>query len=281
MPISGRFSTISIRLPIHIEAIRPQNSAGLLVITCGPGWMLWMVIAPTISAITALGGIPSVSSGMKDVCAAALLADSGPATPSMAPLPNSWAYFDVFFSSEYAANEASEAPPPGRMPSAEPSMVPRSTAGIMRRKSSRLGKSPVTRSVKVSRCSFCSRLAMISAKPNRPIASAVMLMPSVSSGTSNENRAAPELTSVPTRPSSRPRTIMATALTSDPDANTTAPIRPSTISEKYSAGPNLNASSESGVANAARISVATLPAKKEPSPAVASATPARPRRAIW
>ena len=46
---------ISIRLPIHIEAIRPQNSSGLLVITCGPGWMLWMVIAPTISAITDVG----------------------------------------------------------------------------------------------------------------------------------------------------------------------------------------------------------------------------------
>ncbi|MNL17720.1 hypothetical protein D3C87_1388290 [compost metagenome] len=78
---------MSIRLPIHIEAIRPQNSSGLLVITCGPGWMLWMVIAPTISAITALGGMPSVSSGMNEVCAPALLADSGPATPRMLPLP--------------------------------------------------------------------------------------------------------------------------------------------------------------------------------------------------
>ena len=88
MPISGRFRITSIRLPTHIEAIRPQNSCGLLVITCGPGWMLWIVIAPTISAITALGGMPSVSSGMNEVCAPALLADSGPATPRMAPLPN-------------------------------------------------------------------------------------------------------------------------------------------------------------------------------------------------
>ena len=88
MPISGRFRITSIALPIHIEAIRPQNSCGLLVITCGPGWMLWMVIAPTISAITALGGMPSVSSGMKEVCEPALLADSGAATPRMLPLPN-------------------------------------------------------------------------------------------------------------------------------------------------------------------------------------------------
>ena len=56
--------------------------------TCGPGWMLWMVIAPTISAITALGGMPSVSSGMNEVCEAALLAASGPATPRMLPVPN-------------------------------------------------------------------------------------------------------------------------------------------------------------------------------------------------
>jgi len=75
-------------LPIHIEAIRPQNSSGLLVITWGPGWMLWIVMAPTISAITALGGMPSVSSGMKEVCEPALLAASGEATPRMLPWPN-------------------------------------------------------------------------------------------------------------------------------------------------------------------------------------------------
>ena len=79
---------ISIRLPTHIEAIRPQNSCGLLVITCGPGWMPLIVMAPTISAITALGGMPSVSMGMNEVCAPALFALSGPATPRMLPLPN-------------------------------------------------------------------------------------------------------------------------------------------------------------------------------------------------
>jgi hypothetical protein len=43
--------------------------------------------------------MPSVSSGMKEVCAPALLADSGAATPSIAPLPNSCAFLDTFFSS--------------------------------------------------------------------------------------------------------------------------------------------------------------------------------------
>ena len=63
------------------------------------------------------------------------------------------------------------------------------------------------------------------------------------------------------------------ALISEPEASTTAPIRPSTISEKYSAGPNLKATSVSGAAKAARISVPTQPAKNEPMPAAASAGP--------
>ena len=33
----------------------PQNRSGCLVITCGPGTMPWMVMAPTISAITRIG----------------------------------------------------------------------------------------------------------------------------------------------------------------------------------------------------------------------------------
>ena len=74
---------------------------------------------------------------------------------------------------------------------------------------------------------------------------------------------------------------MPTALIREPEASTTAPIRPSTISEKYSAGPNLKATSVSGTANAARIRVPTQPAKNEPMPAAASAGPARPCRAIW
>ena len=52
--------TTSIRLPSHIEASSPEKP-GCLVMTTGPGTMPWMVMAPTISAITALGGMPSVS----------------------------------------------------------------------------------------------------------------------------------------------------------------------------------------------------------------------------
>jgi hypothetical protein len=58
-----------------------------------------IVIAPTISAITALGGMPSVSSGMNEVWAPALLALSGPATPWIAPLPKRDGSLEIFFSS--------------------------------------------------------------------------------------------------------------------------------------------------------------------------------------
>jgi hypothetical protein len=85
-------------LPIHIEAMMPQNSAGCSEATLGPGTMPWMIIAPIISAITGLAGMPSVKSGMKEVCAPALLADSGPATPAMAPWPNSSGCFETRFS---------------------------------------------------------------------------------------------------------------------------------------------------------------------------------------
>ena len=47
-----------------------------------------MIIPPIISAMMAFDGMPSVSIGMNEVCAPALLALSGPATPSMAPCPN-------------------------------------------------------------------------------------------------------------------------------------------------------------------------------------------------
>ena len=61
--------------------------------------MLWIIIAATISAITGVVGIPSVSIGMKLVWAPALLADSGPATPSIAPLPKRSGVLLIFFSS--------------------------------------------------------------------------------------------------------------------------------------------------------------------------------------
>ena len=74
---------------------------------------------------------------------------------------------------------------------------------------------------------------------------------------------------------------MATALITEPCASTTAAMRPSTISEKYSGAPNDWPTFASGGANVAISIVDTQPAKNEPSAATASAAPARPCRAIW
>src|SRR5437879_12303462 len=87
-------------------------------------------------------------------------------------------------------------PPPGKMPRKEPSAVPRSIEGAESLMSCQVGSRPVTFLVKTSRCSFCSRLLMISAKPNTPIATETKPIPSESSETPTRTRATPELTAV-------------------------------------------------------------------------------------
>src|SRR3546814_8886137 len=103
--MSGRFSTTSIKLPIHMDTIRPQKSSGWLVMTWGPGWMLWIVMAPIIRAVSALHGIPKVSSGMNDACEAELLADSGPATPAGWPVPTRSGLWDIVFCRVWEAKD--------------------------------------------------------------------------------------------------------------------------------------------------------------------------------
>ena len=74
---------------------------------------------------------------------------------------------------------------------------------------------------------------------------------------------------------------MATAFITEPCASTTAATKPSTMRAKYSGAPNDCPTRASGGANMAMIAVETVPAKNEPSAAIASADPARPWRAIW
>ena len=57
--------------------------------SCGPGWRSKIWNAATRIAAVAEVGMPIVSSGTSTPVNAALLAASGPATPSIAPLPNS------------------------------------------------------------------------------------------------------------------------------------------------------------------------------------------------
>ncbi len=86
--------------------------------------MPWIIRAPSISAIVPLAGIPRVSIGMNLHWASALLADSGPATPSIAPWPKRDGSLATFFSTMYELNEAIDGPVPGRTPKKAPSAVP-------------------------------------------------------------------------------------------------------------------------------------------------------------
>src|SRR5262245_47663450 len=77
-------------------------------------------------AAVAVVGSPSVSSGTSVPVAEALFAASGPATPSIAPLPHSSECFESFFSIAYERNVGISAPPAGIVPNGNPSTVPRS-----------------------------------------------------------------------------------------------------------------------------------------------------------
>ena len=79
-------------------AIRPQTRSGLSVNSSGPGWRPYCWKPASMMAAVAEVGRPSVSSGTSVPAAEALLAASGPATPSMAPWPNSSGCFASFFS---------------------------------------------------------------------------------------------------------------------------------------------------------------------------------------
>ena len=59
---------------MYMELTTPQNSSGSSVTSCGPGVTPWISRAPKMTAMVALAGMPSVSSGMNDDVAAALFA---------------------------------------------------------------------------------------------------------------------------------------------------------------------------------------------------------------
>ena len=88
MPTSGRLSASSMRLPTYMEATKPQNTSGCSFTSVGPGATPWIISAAISTAVIGPVGRPSASIGTKAPVEAALFADSGPATPATAPLPN-------------------------------------------------------------------------------------------------------------------------------------------------------------------------------------------------
>ncbi|MHC2483065.1 hypothetical protein ACVIKP_004856 [Rhizobium leguminosarum] len=83
------------------------------------------------------------------------------------------------------------APPPGRMPSAEPIAVPRMTGAIISLNSWRDGKRPDTLAISTVRVDSPSRLRRISATPKTPTASATKFSPSAYSRIPSVKRGVP------------------------------------------------------------------------------------------
>ena len=86
---SGRLSTSSSTRPMNRLAISVQTSSASFSNSSGPGWMPNCWNAASITAAIAVVGSPRVSMVARVPADDALAADSGPATPSIAPLPNS------------------------------------------------------------------------------------------------------------------------------------------------------------------------------------------------
>ncbi len=94
------------------------------------------------------------------------------------------------------------------------------------------------------------------------------------------NRAWPVWVSSPTSPIARPMNRLASPRAAEAPRTADTVVKASTMTAKYSAGPNFNANSTAtGAITVSRIT-AMVPATKEPMAAVANAGPARPRLAI-
>ena len=83
---------------MNMLAITAQTSSALVVNMSGPGRRPNMISAPSMTAVVFEPGTPSANIGTIAPAEAALFADSGPATPSIAPLPKRDGSFATFFS---------------------------------------------------------------------------------------------------------------------------------------------------------------------------------------
>ena len=79
-------------------ATTPQKISGCSRIKSGPGCTPWIRNALSSTAITTLGAIPRVRSGIMAPPVAALFAASGAATPSITPVPKRSGYRERRFS---------------------------------------------------------------------------------------------------------------------------------------------------------------------------------------
>ena len=174
-------------------------------------------------------------------------------------------------------NAAMDAPVPGKAPKKLPMPVPRNIGNIESFTSLRVG---VMDFQVMSSLTSPSRDWLIpeitSEMPNMPMAKATKLMPSINSGISKSKRGVPELMSVPTVPSNKPKNTIASPLAGEPDASVDAAINPNSIMLKYSAGPILRPSSAMAGENKIRIRMPSIEPTKDAMVVMNKATPALP-----
>ena len=127
-------------------------------------------------------GSPRVSIGTRVPAAEALLLASGPATPSMAPWPNSSLCLDRRFSVTYDRNVGISAPPAGSAPNGKPSAVPRSHGFHERLQSSRFMKARPVGMMSGGRWRRWAATHRASPMAKIPTATTTMSMPSASCG---------------------------------------------------------------------------------------------------
>jgi len=171
-------------------------------------------------------------------------------------------------------------PPTGTQPNGVPITVPRSQGRQERFQSRRdMRKRPTVLRVVCTRRSYRAEYST-SPTTNRPTATSTMSTPSVSAGQPPVSRSTPLTDSTPTQASASPTNKAVTPRSVLlPTAALTAP-KASTISMKVSAWPSPWATPATQGATHTTSSDARVPAMNEPIAAVASATPARPFRAM-
>src|SRR5881628_27015 len=120
----------------------------------------------------------------------------------------------------------------------------------------------------------------VSPTANNPTATTTTSMPSSNSGMPKVNRACPVWLSIPIKPTNKPKNKLARPRKGDAPSTADTVVKANTITAKYSAGPNCNATSTTSGATKVSAKVASVPATNEPIAEVASAGPARPAFAI-
>ena len=120
-----------------------------------------------------------------------------------------------------------------------------------------------------------------SVNPNSPMTTARSSIPAERLTDPKVKRSRPLTTSMPIAAIRNPSAIISTPFTGEPVIMNSVQTTPSTISAKFSGGPNRIATAAIAGAKNVMTMTPSVPATNEPMAAMPSAAPARPCLAIW